>query len=263
MSDAVLFSGVTAGYRDLAVLQELSLTIGEGEMLGVIGPNGSGKTTLLRVVTGLVKPTVGAIRLFGRSVEALPAGERARLVGVVPQEMETPMAFSVEEIVMMGRTAALSSWRRPSEQDRETVQRAMAYTDMAAMAGRPFSELSGGERQRAVIAMVLAQEPRLILMDEPTSHLDINHRLEVMQIVERLNRDRRVTVVLVSHDLNLASEFCGRLALLDHGRLVAAGTPIEVLREDTLRDVYHCEIRVREDPADGTIQVAPPRRLRR
>jgi iron complex transport system ATP-binding protein len=261
MTNALDFIDVSAGYRDTRIIQDLSFSIQEGEIAGVIGPNGAGKTTLLRAITGLIRHAAGTVRLFGQDVTALAARERARLVGVVPQDLETPMAFTVEEIVAMGRTASIGRWCAPSAEDRRGIERAMAYTDVIDMRGRPFTELSGGERQRVVIAMVLAQQPRLILMDEPTSHLDMNHRLEVMEIVERLNREQRVTVLIVSHDLNLSAEFCRRLILLDRGRLVADGTPRDVLNEELLRRVYHCEVRVQQSPASGAVLVLPAPRL--
>lgn len=260
MSSALTFKAIRAGYRNTVVLNDLTFDIPEGEMTAVIGPNGSGKTTLLRVATAFIKPMDGAVSLFDRNADTLPPAERARLVGVVPQSVETPMDFTVGEIVMTGRTASLSRWRQPSAEDRAIAERAMAYTDTADMKNRSFAALSGGEKQRAVIAMVLAQQPRMILMDEATSHLDMNHRLEVMEIVERLNREAGVTVVMVSHDLNLAAEFCRRLLLLDNGRLAADGAPENVLTERILADTYHCDVRVGQDQTDGSLLIKPVRR---
>jgi len=260
-TSAIEIEGLEAGYRDAPVLRGISCLIEPGEMVGVIGPNGAGKTTLLRALTGLIKPARGTIRLLGENLEDISARRRARLVGVVPQSVDTPMAFTVEEIVAMGRTAALKSWGRPAGRDRRIIEKALVYTDTADMRGRFFSELSGGEKQRAVIAMVLAQEPRIILMDEPTSHLDINHRIEIMQIVERLNGEAGVTVLMVSHDLNLSAEFCRRLVLVHHGRIVSDGAPAQVLKEETLRRVYECDVRVQCGPADGSVTVAPAPRL--
>jgi iron complex transport system ATP-binding protein len=261
MSVAVEFDNVSGGYRGPMVLRDVAFDVAEGQVVGILGPNGAGKTTLFRLLTGLLHAASGTVRVFGRDSARLPAAERARLIAVVPQEFETSVAFSVEEIVTMGRTASLSRWTPPSEKDRRIVERAMAQTDVVSLKHRVFEELSGGEKQRAVVAMALAQEPRVILMDEATSHLDMNHRLEVMQIVERLNREQNVTVLLISHDLNLAAEFCHRFLLLDHGRLVADGPPADVLTEDTLRRVYHCEVRVQRDAA-GRLSVLPARRLR-
>ena len=258
---ALQFNGVTGAYRRTPVFENLSFSIAAGSLCGVIGPNGCGKTTLLRAATGLLPHVTGRVLLFGQDVRSLSAGRRARLVGVVPQELSTPMAFSVEAIVAMGRTHALGRRRSLSADDRHIVEQAMVYTDVFDMRERPFSELSGGEKQRAVIAMVLAQQPRLILMDEATSHLDINHALEVMQLAERLNSESDVTILMVSHDLNMAAEFCGRLLLLDRGRLVADGTPAEVLTESTLRRVYHCNVRVQPNATGESVTVTPSARL--
>ena len=260
MSAAIELERVTAGYRDRPVLNDISFAIEAGEMTAVIGPNGAGKTTLLRVVTGLVKPISGHVRLFGQAVPELRARDRARLVGVVSQSLETPMAFTVEEMVTMGRTRVLGRWMPPSARDRECVRRAMEWTDVSVMRARRFTELSGGEKQRAVIAMVLAQEPQIILMDEPTSHLDMNHRVDIMQIVERMNTEHGVTVLVVSHDLNLSADFCRRLVMLDHGRIRTDGPPVDVLTEDILEAVYHGPVRVHKDPEIGSVSVTPLRR---
>ena len=261
MTPVLHCTDIEAGYKQHEALRGISFAVDENEMVGVIGPNGAGKTTLVRVVTGLIKPRRGEVRLFGKDATTMPAGERARLVGVVPQGLETPMAFTVEEIVGTGRLCAASRWRGPSPQDREAVERAMVYADVVDLRTRPFMELSGGERQRAVIAMALAQTPRLIIMDEPTSHLDLKHSLEIMQIVERLNREHGVTVLAVSHDLNMAAEFCSRLVLLDRGRIVTDGPPRETLRPDLLRRVYHCDVHVQTNPASGSVMVMPRPRL--
>jgi iron complex transport system ATP-binding protein len=260
---AIQVEGVTAGYRGVPVLRGLSFEVPEGGLVGILGPNGAGKSTLFRVLTGLHPTEAGRVRLFGRGVANLSARERAQQVAVVPQELDVPVAFTVEEMVMLGRTASLSRWSGASERDRQAVERALAYTDVTDVRHRPFPALSGGEKQRAVVAMALAQEPRLILMDEATSHLDINHRLEIMQLVERLNQTEGVTVVLISHDLSLAAEFCRRLLLLDQGQLVADGSPAQVLTPQNLRRVYRCDIRVQPDPETGSLSILPAPRLTR
>ena len=261
MSLAFEFAHVTAGYNQTPVLRDLHFAVTEGEMVALLGPNGAGKSTLLRVLTGLHPPSAGKVRLFGQDVRRLRALDRSRLIAVVPQELKTPMAYTVEDLVLMGRAALLSPWQAPTAADRLVVERAMVYTDVIDLRDRPLEALSGGEKQRAVIAMALAQEPRVIVMDEPTTHLDLNHSLEIMQIIERLNRNQRVTVLMTSHDLNLAAEFCQRLILLDHGAMIADGEPPKVLREDILRDVYHCDIRVGQEPHTGAVLVMPTRRL--
>lgn len=261
MTLALQLHAVSAGYREALVLQDVSLEVEQGEILGILGPNGAGKTTLFKVLSGLLHPRSGSVSLFNQPVARLAPADRARLVAVVPQDLDIPVAYSVEDVVMMGRTIALSRWGQPTEADRQVVERAMVYTDVADIRCRPITELSGGERQRAIVAMALAQEPRMILMDEATSHLDLNHRLEIMQLVERLNQEDGVTVLMISHDLQLAAEFCRRLVLLDGGRIVADGRPAAVLTEENLRRVYRCEVRVREDAETGGLSILPAPRL--
>ena len=258
--DAISCSDVSVAYHDLPVLHSITLSIGRGDIVGVIGPNGSGKTTLLRALAGLHDIASGQISLFGKDISKLSAAERARSLAVVPQELSIPVALTVEELVMIGRTATLGRLAQPSRHDQDIVERALVYVDAIDLRNRPINELSGGEKQRAIIAMALAQEPSVILMDEVTSHLDLNHRLEIMQIVERLNSERGVTVLMASHDLNLAAEFCGRLLILNRGELIADGAPREVLNDSLLSDVYQCDVRVNRDAA-GMINVVPTRRL--
>ena len=259
MTPAIEMLNVSAGYHDRRVLQDLSLLVREGEMAALLGPNGAGKSTLLHVVTGLHPASAGQVHLFGRDVRHLPAVERARLVSVVPQQIEVPMAFTVEEMVLMGRTAALSPWLAPSDEDRHIVEQAMAYTDVLDLRDRLFQEMSGGERQRVVIALALAAEPRLILLDEPTSHLDMNHRLEVMELIARLNAEKGVAILMVAHDLSLAAEYFPRLIVLNGGRIAADGTPEQVLRPEIIEPVYHCRVTIHRDPACGALRVFPRR----
>lgn len=254
---AVEVTGLNAGYQDKQVLYDVTRSIDAGQMVAVLGPNGAGKSTLIRCLTGLCKPLTGQISLFGRDSARMSAPERARLVAVVPQELETPVSFTVEELVRIGRTATMSRWGTPGGTDTKVIERAMAYTDVIDMRNRPLTELSGGERQRAIIAMALAQGPELILMDEATSHLDMNHRIEVMQIVERLNREQGMTVVMISHDLNLAADFCSRLIIMNKGTIVADGRPADVFKEDLLRRVYGCEVVVQRNNSSGFVSVFP------
>lgn len=254
---ALLMERVRAGYRRRPVLHDLSFRLGCGEMVAVLGPNGAGKTTLLHVATGLLPCAAGRVLLLGRDVARLPAAQRAREVAVVSQEPLGTAALTVEELVMMGRGARLGRWRPPAAADHAAVEQAMAFTDTLHLRERRLPEMSGGERQRAVLAMALAGEPRLLLLDEPTSHLDMSHRLEVVQLLRRVNAERGTAILMSAHDLNLAAEFFPRLALLDAGRLAAEGTPDEVLRESTLRDVYHCAVTVQRDPLSGSLRVFP------
>ena len=256
---AVEVQNLATGYHGRMVLENLSLVIREGEMTALLGPNGTGKSTLLHAMTGQHRALSGSVKLFGRDVRELPAAERARLVSMVPQQIEAPMAFTVAEMVMMGRTAALNRWQAPSADDWRIVEQAMTYTDVLGLRDRIFQEMSGGERQRVVIALALAAEPRLILLDEPTAHLDMNHRLEVLELIARLNREKNVAIVMVAHDLNLAAEFFPRLILMDHGRIAADGPPETVLQPQTIEAIYHCRVDIHRDPACGALRVFPRR----
>lgn len=252
---ALSIESVSAGYGDHIVLDSISMHITKGEFVVLIGPNGCGKSTLLKTVAALIKPHSGEIRLFGRDVQKLKPAERARLLGVVPQKVESPMAFTVGQIVMNGRTGSSLPWISLSEEDYVIMERSMIYTDVLDLRDRYFMELSGGEQQRVILAMVLAQEPQLIMLDESIAHLDINHRYEVLRILRRLNREHGITVVLVSHDLSLSSEVADRLILMNAGKVVVSGTPEKVLQAEILSRVYDCELQVQQDPLTGAVNV--------
>ncbi|MCF8215864.1 MAG: ATP-binding cassette domain-containing protein [Chlorobium sp.] len=256
LSPALLFRDVSSGYRGREVLHGVSFTVEEGEFVSLIGPNGCGKSTLLKTAASLIRPSAGSVWVFGSDIRHLRHAERASLVGVVPQKLESPMSFRVGELVMNGRISAMGLFGRPGPDDEDIVERAMIYTDVLSLRDRYFMELSGGEQQRVALAMVLAQEPRIIMLDESIAHLDINHRQEVLQILMNLNRERRITVVLVSHDLTLSAQISDRLLLLHDGRLAAEGTPGEVLRPELLSRIYNCELQVRKDPWSGELQVS-------
>jgi iron complex transport system ATP-binding protein len=247
---ALAFRGVSAGYKARPVLHGVDFSIAEGEFVSVIGPNGSGKSTMLKTATGLIKPSEGRVELFGREVSSLKARDRASLIGVVPQKLESPMAFTVAEIVMLGRSVR-GGWGGPDSKDYDSAERAMIYTNVFDLKDRQFNELSAGEQQRAALAMALAQEPRIIMLDESIAHLDINHSQEVLRILMNINREQKITVLLVSHDLNLAAQIADRLMLMDGGRLVSNGSPGEVMQEELLSRVYDCDLRVRKDPYSG------------
>ncbi len=258
-TSAIALNGVTAGYHGEPVIRDLSLAVACGERVAILGPNGAGKSTLFRVITGLLHPRAGGVALYGRPVRRIAAAERARLVATVPQELETAMPFTAGELVMMGRTAALGRWTAPSREDRHWFAEAMTLTDTGHLKGRVFQEMSGGERQRVAIAMALAARPRIVLLDEPTSHLDMNHRLDILLLIERLNREQGMTILMIGHDLNLAAEYFPRLVLLQEGRIAADGAPEAVLTPATLRGVYRCGVAIHRDPAAGVLRVFPTR----
>lgn len=236
---------------------DFSLAIAEREFFGVIGPNGSGKTTLLRLLARLLTPQAGAIELDGRPLVAFAHRELARLIGFMPQENHFAFDFTVEEVVTMGRSPFLRRFQRPGRLDQEKVRAAMEFTDTWSLRAKGINEVSGGERQRVVLARTLTQEPRILLLDEPTSHLDIRHQLSILEILRKLNR-QGITIVVNLHDLNLASLACSRLLLLDKGKPVACAAPESVLRADLIRQVYGIEPIVEQHPESGRPQILLP-----
>src|SRR5713226_3270047 len=249
--------GITFGYNRQPLLYDVHFQVGAGEMVGLLGPNGSGKTTLLRLISGVLRPQQGTVVLDGRDARAWGRREMARRVAVVPQEMHVPFAFSVEELVSLGRTPYQRLLGSSTKEDQRIVHNAMQAADIEQLAGRIFNELSGGERQRVTIAMALAQRPALLLLDEPTSHLDIKYQIELLELVQRLNRETGVTVVAAMHDLNLAARYFPRLVLFQRG-IVADATPAEVLEPHLLRRVYGINVQVGILRGAEHISILPP-----
>jgi iron complex transport system ATP-binding protein len=241
-------------------LADVSFAIEAGEVFGVIGPNSAGKTTLLRLLTRVVSPERGEVRLAGRPLARLAHAELARRVAVVPQDAPRPFPFSVEQLVLMGRYPHGPGRFFESDEDRALAYAAMEATGVRELAALPLEQLSGGERQRAMLARALAQQPTLLVLDEPTSHLDLRYQAETAALIQRVNAERGMTVLLVSHDLNLAAEVCDRLLLLARGRAARVGTPAEVLRRETLEAVFGCAVSVDVNPASGrpVVQVTWP-----
>jgi iron complex transport system ATP-binding protein len=223
-------------------LSDLSFEIAPGEILGVIGPNSSGKTTLIRLLTRVLEPDGGEIRLEDAPVRRLSRTELARRIAVVPQGILPEFPFTVGELVLMGRYPHDPGRYFESPRDRAVAREAMEATGVLELADLPLEHLSGGERQRAVVARALAQEPRLLVLDEPTSHLDLRYQVETAALLRRLNRELGTSILLVSHDLNLAAEVCDRLLLLSAGRAAAIGSPETVLDPTLLASVFGCEI---------------------
>ncbi len=257
--EALELKEVAAGFGDKHVLVGVSVTIAAGELVALIGPNGAGKTTLLKVATGMMACSAGEVKLFGEPVARMAPRRRARLLAAVEQSLETPMAYTVEELVKMGRTPHLGRWRVPGRDDRRAVEEALKMARTEEMRARRYQTLSSGEQQRVAIAMALAVEPRLLLMDEATAHLDINHRIEVMELVRGISLERGIGVLSIVHDLNLAAEFFPRIILMDQGRIVADGRPEEVLRKELLERVYGCGVRVWRDEESNCLRVFPER----
>jgi iron complex transport system ATP-binding protein len=274
--NVVRFDGVEFSYPPIEprrgppfALAGVSFALAAGEILGVLGPNSAGKTTLIRLVTGILVPTGGTIEIGGQPLPALSRAELARRVAVVPQDMPQGLPFTVEELVLMGRYPHAPRRFFETPDDVRVAREAMAATGVLDLAAMPVGLLSGGERQRVALARALAQEPRLLVLDEPTAHLDLRYQVECVALLRRVNRERGTTVLLVSHDLNLAGELCDRLLLLTDGRIARLGMPEDVLEEKLLTTVYRCAVVVERNTTTGrpVVQVAwntptpaPPRK---
>lgn len=235
-------------YRDDWVIRDISLSIGDGETVAVIGPNGSGKSTLLKILAGLLVPQKGRVMLSGVDLARLSRREISQKIALVSQDGGGAFPFSVRDVVLMGRAPYLSGFALEKRGDYERAEWAMRVTDLTGLQDRLMMELSGGERQRALIARALAQDTQLLLLDEPTAYLDIGHQVIVSGLLRRLNREFQKTVVSVTHDINLASAFFDRVVLMSEGAVFADGMPHDVIRERTIREVYHTEVLVDTNP---------------
>jgi iron complex transport system ATP-binding protein len=242
---------LSAGYDENIVLHDIGCTVCQGELIGIIGPNGSGKTTLLRAITRILKPHKGEILIDGKNVWKIPLKEISQMVAVSSQLLD-PVLTTVEEYILLGRLPYYRKYQFfETSKDETIVEKYMRLTDTFRLKESLMTELSGGERQLASIARALAQEPILLLLDEPTSHLDITHQAQIMELIGRLNRELGLTVLMVLHDLNLASEYCSRLFLLNNGSIHKLGTPEEVLTYRTIEEVYKTVVLVKKNPLSG------------
>ena len=248
------------------ILDDLSFQVPEGEVLGIVGPNGSGKTSLLKLLARLASPQQGAVTLFGRDLRGMGQDEIARVVGVVPQETQQLFPFTVAETVLMGRFPhrPRDRWGTglgwESGKDVAIAEEAMMTMDVVHLAQRAVTDLSGGERQRTMIARALAQTPKVLLLDEPTAFLDLQHQVEIGSVLCRLKAARGLTVILISHDLNLVSQYCDRILLLDQGRVKRLGCPEHVIEPEALESVYRCRVLVDRHPETGLPRVTLPGR---
>ena len=259
---AISISRVSFGYDGKPVLRGISTEIRAGERVAILGPNGVGKTTLLKLLSGTPTPSQGSILLDGRALPTIARRDLARKIAVVPQDLPIPFAFTAREIVELGRTPHLGMLRGFRAHDRQAVEQAMQLTDTVGLGDRIITELSGGERQRVIIAMALAQEPQILLLDEPTHLLDITRQAEVLDLVTELNRDQGLTVVAAIHDLNLAGAYFTRLIILHQGMVLAEGTPEAVLRADIVEKAYGGPVEIVRPGNGNPPVVLPASRLR-
>jgi cobalamin transport system ATP-binding protein len=241
-------------------LREVSVSVARGSLTGLLGPNGCGKTTLLKLLSGVLHPEQGTVSLDGRLLRRISRREVARHIAVVPQETHPAFDYSALEMVLMGRHPHLSPFQLEGPQDLAVAREAMLATGTADLADRPYMTLSGGEKQRVIIASALAQRPDVLLLDEPTASLDLGYQLEVASLLSRLNRERGVTMVIATHDLNLAAGLCDRLVLMRGGRVLAQGPTKDVLTAPMVRQLYDVDADVRFHDRAGHLIVTPVRR---
>lgn len=247
---------LSIAYGNKEVVQAVDLHLEPGQLVGLIGPNGSGKTSLIRSLSGVLRPSAGSIILSGKDLNDLSEQERARNIAVVPQSAQLPPAFTVFECVMLGRTPHLSWLGRLGAHDLEVVDRAMRSCEISHLSDRRIAELSGGEQQRVLLARALAQDCPLLLLDEPTAHLDLHHQVSLLSLVRHMTHQQNLAVLVAIHDLNLASLYADRLVLLVDGFIKASGPPTEVLTAEILRNAYQVPLQVLPGPQNGSPWVA-------
>ena len=242
------FSNVSAGYNKLEILKNVSFEIKKGDFTGIIGPNGSGKTTLLRTATKLIKPSKGEVFIEGKNLENVSLKELATVMACVPQDTAFMFPFRVIDVVLMGRIPYIKRFGSESPRDLKIALEALEFVGALSLKDRIIDELSGGERQKVIIAKALSQEPKILFLDEPTTHLDISHQVQIFELLKRLNREAGLTIVAILHDLNLASDYCGKLILMDNGAIKRRGAPGEVLDYKIIEEVYKTVVIVKENP---------------
>jgi len=249
--------GIECRYGSVKVLDELSLSVKPGDFVGILGPNGSGKTTLLKSISRLIKPHKGTILLDNKDIYSLESIDVAKKLAVVPQDTSIGFSFNSLDIVLMGRNPHMSRFQMESKKDMAIAKKAMILTNTWQFANRPINELSGGEKQRVIIARAIAQEPKLLLLDEPLTHLDIINQLEIMDLVKKLSSDGEIIILAVFHDLNLAARYCNSAILLKKGRIISAGILSQVLTSKNIKNVFNVDAIVQKHLVTNSIFIIP------
>ncbi|HGY56063.1 MAG TPA: heme ABC transporter ATP-binding protein [Caldithrix abyssi] len=239
------------------VLKNIRLQMRSGEMIGIIGPNGAGKTTLIKLLAGILPAQKGAVYANGKQISEIKRKEIARLIAYVPQTVDLQFDFAVEEIIGMGRYPFLQGMALLDDGGRPAVEQALRTMDLQPMRRRSFLSLSGGEKQRTIIASALAQQTEIMLLDEPTSSLDLKHQQQIYRILRRLTREENKLVVLITHDINLSAQFCDRMVLLHNGAVIADGRPDEVLKFNLIQQVYGVKVYIDVNPLTDTLYILP------
>jgi iron complex transport system ATP-binding protein len=248
---------ISLNFRNKSILSSVSLEVSGGEFFVIIGPNGAGKTSLLKVLSGLQKAEQGLVTIKGKNISSYTRRNLSQILAIVPQQIEIGFPFTVAETVIMGRTPHLGILGMEGKKDFQIAEEAMNFTEVSHLADRKLFQLSGGELQRVIIARAICQQPEIILLDEPTTALDPAHQLKIMDLMERFRRQHNTTIIMVSHDLNLASMYGDRLLLLKEGRVVKTGDPKTVLNKTLLEESYGCQMMVDESPLGQAARVTP------
>lgn len=254
--------GVSFSYENLAVLHDVTFQAAQGQITGIIGPNGSGKTTLLRCMANMLKPNRGAVFIKGEDVRLFKNRELAKILSVVPQISTFSAGFTVFETVLLGRYPHLGMFQRESETDYEVINATLKQVGIAHLANRDVNELSGGEKQLVAIALALAQEPKILCLDEPTIHLDINMQFKIMDLCKEISRNKEMVVIVVLHDLALAAQYCDDLIILKEGEIKGIGSPDKVIVEEFILDTYGVKVIVGRDKRTGLKYILPSSRSR-
>ena len=242
---------ITAGYQDNNVLHDVTIDVEQGRFIGIIGPNGSGKSTLLKVISAALPPRKGTVVFGGTKLKKIKRRQLAQKMACLSQDITIDLSFTVRQVTLMGRSPHLPRLSAESRKDIQIAEEAMQMADVAHLADKLITQISSGERQRALIAMCLAQQPQLLLLDEPTSHLDIGHQLAILNLLKKLNRNSSVTIIAVLHELNLASEYCDKLLLLNDGRVEIFDNCQQVITDDLIKRVYKTKVLTGQNPISG------------
>jgi iron complex transport system ATP-binding protein len=257
MSHILDTESISLNYRGKQILSNVSLKVSAGEFFVIIGPNGAGKTSLLKILSGLQKAQHGSVQIKGKNISRYTRRSLALIMAIVPQHIEVGFPFTVADTVIMGRTPHLGILGMESKNDFDIAEEAMNFTEVSHLADRKLFQLSGGELQRVIIARAICQQPEIILLDEPTTALDPSHQLKIMDLMERFRKQYNTTIIMVSHDLNLASMYGDRLLLLKDGRVIQTGDPKTVLNKSLLEESYGCRMMVDENPLGQVARVTP------
>ena len=249
--------GVDCSYGSVEVLKDVSFSVESGQFLGILGPNGSGKTTLLKSISRVLQPKKGAILIGDQDIYKMKSLDIAKQMAVVPQSTPVSFDFTALEVVLMGRNPHMNRFKLEGKTDIDVAKRSMELTHTWEFADRPVTELSGGERQRVIIARALTQEPQILLLDEPTTHLDISNQLEIMDMIKRLSQTHKLLIVAVFHDFNLAARYCDSIILLKDGKIVAVGSPEQTLTSENVKKVFSVDTLVKKHPITGQLHVIP------